>query len=201
MLTVFHAPRTRSMRVLWLCEEMGVPYKTEAGSPQQPSAAFLTANPLAALPALRDGEVYMTESVAIMLYIMGKYGPTDLALKPEEPGYAPYLQFLIFGETGIGMNANPVIVARFIAPETEKMNWSVRNCMERVAKRLDYADAQLGEQPYIAGSRFTAADISLGYAIGLADFIGVGDKIPPRLAAYRARLAERPAFQRAFATA
>ena len=111
MLTVFHAPRSRSTRVLWLCEEMEVPYQTESASPQSPSPAFLEANPLGTLPAVIDGDVRMTESIAIMLYIMGKYGPTKLALQPGDPGYADYLQFLILGEAGLGMNVNPIIVA------------------------------------------------------------------------------------------
>ena len=68
------------MRVAWLCEEMGVPYKTEPVSIFEPSPAFLAANPLRTVPVIRDGDACVIESVAIMLYIMGKYGPTSLAL-------------------------------------------------------------------------------------------------------------------------
>jgi glutathione S-transferase/3-isopropylmalate dehydratase len=199
MLTIFHAPRSRSARVVWLCEEMGVPYRIEPASVFEPSAAFVKANPLRSAPAAIDGDTCMTESIAIMLYIMGRHGPTDLALGPDEPAYGTYLQFLIFGEAGLGMNANPIIAARFLAPEAEKMNWSVRNCTERFVQRMQYVDQQLGDKPYIAGERFTAADISVGHSIGLAGFVGVGDKVSPRLSEYCKRLAERPAYQRAMA--
>lgn len=199
MLTVFHAPMSRSVRVLWLCEEMGMPYETAPASFREPSPEFRAANPLLAIPALRDGDVTMTESVAIMLYIMGEYGPTELAPQAGDPGYADYLQFLIFGEAGLCMNVNPIIAAMFMAPEADKQNWTVHNCTERFLKRVDYVDAKLAGRPFIAGDRFTAADISTGFGLGLADFIGVKDKLPPRAADYLARLRARQAYQRAAA--
>ena len=200
MLTIFHAPRTRSARILWLCEEMGVPYQLEAADLRNPSPAFVATNPLNSLPALRDGDAVMTESIAIMLYVMERYGPTPLVLKAGEPGHADYLQYLIFGEAGLGMNGNPVIAARFMAPEGEKENWSTRNCLDRFTRRIEIVEQKLADRPYIAGGRFTAADISVGYALGLADFVGAGT-LPPRCARYLETLQARPAFQRAAARA
>jgi glutathione S-transferase len=199
MMTIFHVPRSRSARILWLCEEMGVRYQVAPVSFLEPSAAFLKANPLRTVPTMVDGDTCISESIAIMLYIMSKYGPTNLAVRSDESAYATYLQFLIFGEAGLAMNASPIVVARLLAPETDKMNWSVRFCAERVVQRMHYAEQQLGDRPYIAGDRFTAADISLGHSLRLAEFAGVGDKVPPGVTAYCKRLAERPAFQRAMA--
>jgi glutathione S-transferase len=194
MLTIFHAPRTRSTRILWLCEEMGVPYRAELADLRNPSPAFVAANPLASLPAMQDGDVTMTESIAIMLYVMETYGPTPLALKPGERGHADYLQYLIFGEAGLGMNGNPIIAAKFMAPEGEKESWSVRNSLERFIKRI--VEQRLTQRAYMAGDRFTAADISVGYALGLSDFVGAG-ALPPRCARYVETLKARPAYQRA----
>jgi glutathione S-transferase len=192
---------TRSTRILWLCEEMGVPYKTVPVSFRDPDPDFLAVNPLRSLPAMTDGDARMTESIAIMIYVMDKYGPTPLAVPPGDPAHADYLQFLIFGEAGLAMNGNPIIAARFFAPDADKSNWSTRNCAERFLARMNYVEDTLATRPYIAGERFTAADISVGYALGIAEFLGVGDKIPPRVKRYVDGLRERPAFQRAAARA
>jgi glutathione S-transferase len=196
MLKIFHAPRTRSLRIVWLCEEMGVPYEITAVKFANPSPEFLAANPLRSLPVLQDGAVTMIESVAMMLYIMGKYGPTDLDLKPSDPDYARYLQFLLFGEAGMAMYGNPVIATKFFAPEDKHSNWTRDYLIATFARRLSFVDEHLGASPYIVGDRFTAADICVGYTIGIAGF--VGDIEPsPMLRQYHERLKARPAFQRA----
>ena len=109
MLTIYHVPRTRSLRVVWLCEEMGVPYEVKTEVFGQPSPEFLEANPLGAFPGIRDGDVLMGESTAIMQYVTEKYGPTKLALKPDHPRFADYLQFVTFGEASMAAYMNPVI--------------------------------------------------------------------------------------------
>jgi len=199
MLKIFHAPRARSMRVLWLCEEMGVPYETAPASFFNPSEEFSAANPLRTIPALVDGEVVMIESIAIMLYIMGKHGPTDLALQPDDPNYAAYLQYLLFGEAGMAAMANAMIATRYAAPDDSKQNWTNDYLSKTLYKRFKLIGERLAQTPYIAGERFTAADISVGYVIGMADFVGLGDRVPKAALDYRARLSERPAFQRAAA--
>ena len=176
----------------------GRAYRLEPASIREPSRAFLEANPLCTVPTAIDGTACLTESIAIMQYIMGRYGPTELALGPDEPGYADYLQFLVFGEAALAMNVNPIIGVRFFAPETEKDNWSVRDCAERYVKRMLYVEQRLGDREFIAG-RFSAADISLGFALGMAEFAGVGEHVPQRIADYRRRLTERAAYQRAAA--
>ncbi len=116
MLTIYHVPRTRSLRVIWLCEEMGVPYEVKTEVFGQPSPEFLEANPLGAFPGIRDGDILMGESTAIMQYVTEKYGPTKLALKPDHPRFADYLQFVTFGEASMAAYMNPVIATVFGAP-------------------------------------------------------------------------------------
>jgi glutathione S-transferase len=196
MLKIFHAPRTRSLRIVWLCEEMGLPYEIAAVKFGDPSPELLAVNPLRSLPAMQDGAVTMIESIAMMIYIMGKYGPTDLDLKPSDPYYARYLQFLLFGEAGMAMYGNPLVATKLFAPEDKRTNWTSDYLKATFAKRLGFADDHLGDAPYIVGNRFTAADISVGYTIGMAGF--AGDIEPsPKLQAYHDRLKARPAYQRA----
>jgi glutathione S-transferase len=201
MLTIYHAPRARSFRIIWLCEEMALPYEAKLESFGDPSADFLDANPLRALPAIRDGDVTMIESIAIMLYIMGKYGPTPLDVGPKEPDYPRYLQFLMFGEAGMAMYGNPLVATKFFCPdEAKRDNWTVGYLKSAFTKRMGFIEDRLGDGPYIVGERFTAADISVGYSLGMAKF--AADIEPtPKLGAYLARLAERPAYQRARAIA
>jgi glutathione S-transferase len=196
MLKIFHAPRTRSHRILWLCEEMGVPYEIAAVKFGDPSPELLAVNPLKSLPALQDGAVTMIESIAMMFYIMGKFGPTDLELKSGDPDYARYLQFLLFGEAGMAMYGNPLVATKFFAPEDKRVNWTSEYLKATFAKRLDFVDDQLGASPFIMGNRFTAADISVGYTIGMAK-IAADIEPSSKLRAYHERLKARPAYQRA----
>jgi glutathione S-transferase len=199
MLKIFHAPRTRSLRIVWLCEEMGVPYEIAAVKFGDPSPDFLAVNPLKSLPALQDGAVSMIESVAMMIYITAKYGPTDLELTPSDPDYAKYLQFLLFGEAGLAMYGNPLVATKFLAPEDKRANWTADYLKSTFGKRLGFIETHLGDSAYIVGDRFTAADISVGYSIGMSGF--AADIEPsPKLKSYHDRLKARPAYQRAVAT-
>lgn len=198
MLKIYHAPRARSVRVIWLCEEMGVPYETQTESFMSPSPDFLDANPLRSFPAMRDGEVCMIESVAMMMYIMGKYGPTDLEVKPSDPRYADSLQFLMFGEAGMAMYGNPLVATKFMCPEDKRDNWTAGYLKKALGKRLEFVEQRMGANDYILGDRFTAADISVGYSVGMSGF-AADVELSPKLAAYQQRLAARPAFQRASA--
>ncbi|MGD0142712.1 MAG: glutathione S-transferase N-terminal domain-containing protein [Rhizomicrobium sp.] len=128
MLQIFHTPRTRSIRILWLAEEMGLPYEIKAETLGKPSAELLAANPSGKLPAIRDGRTAMSESTAIMHYLTQKYGPTPLALTPQHERYADYVQFLIFGEASMAAPLNPVIRTLFSAPEDQKQNFTVEAC-------------------------------------------------------------------------
>lgn len=198
MLTIFHTPRARSQRIIWLCEEMGVPYTARIEKFGEPSKEFLAANPLVQFPAITDDGVSMTESVAIMIYIMNKYGPTDLDLKPSDPSYARYLQMLVFGEAGMAMYGNPLVATRYFGPEDKRESWTVDYLKDALVKRLKLVEQQLEGKSYIVGDRFTAADISVGYSLGMVKF-ATDMELPANCTAYAARLSERPAYQRALA--
>ena len=201
MLKIFHAPGSRSTRVVWLCEEMSVPYQIEPASFQNPTPEFRAASPLNAIPAVIDGaSPPMIESIAIMLYIAGKHGPTDLVLRPDEAEFGRYLQFLVLSEAAMGSEVNAIIGARFMAPDEHKNNWSVARCEQRLEAAFDFLARELNGRAFIAGDRFTMADIACAHATGVAaQFLGYADKFPKALMDYHARMTARPAYKRASA--
>ncbi len=196
MITIYNFPRGgRGVRLFWQCEEMGLPYETRAVT-FPPSAEYRALNPLGSVPFLQDGDVAINESVAIMLYLAGKYGPTPLMPAKDDPSYARVLQMLVFSEASLGASVNTLLAAKFGAPEADKTNWSVRVTEQRIEQFLDFVSDLLGERPYLAGSNFTVADIAIGTAMGV--YRGaLGKTIPPRLSAYQDRLQARPAYERA----
>ncbi|HEX6859441.1 MAG TPA: glutathione S-transferase family protein [Caulobacteraceae bacterium] len=199
MIKVFHAPRSRSMRVVWMCEEMELPYQVEPASLMAPSEAFLKANPTRTLPVVIDGDVVLTESVAILQYLGAKYGPTPLVPQPQDKGYADYLQFLVYGEASLAAGLTPLVRARFMAPDDQKENWTLKNNAEVFVRQLKLVDQQLAKGDYLAGDHFTAADISVGYALAFGNFLGLDGGYSDAIKAYQDRITSRPAFQRASA--
>ncbi|MBI3677780.1 MAG: glutathione S-transferase family protein [Proteobacteria bacterium] len=196
MIKIHNFPRgARGVRVMWLCEEMGLPYDVELVS-FPVSDAYRAKNPLGSVPFLEDGSVAINESVAMVLYIAGKYGPTPLLPGKDDPALARVLQMTVFSEATFGGGINPLIMAKFAAPEADKQNWSVTAQEGRSQTALDFLSGTLGDAPYLAGDNFTIADICNCTALGI--WQGALNKaIAENLKAYRERCAARPAYQRA----
>jgi glutathione S-transferase len=189
----------RGLRVFWQCEEMELPYQVETVS-YPTSDAYRALNPLGTVPFLEDeGGVGLCESVAIMLYLAQKYGPTPLLPDKDDPALARVLQMTVFGEATIGAGINPLLGAHFGAPEADKRNWSVVWQEARVEEAVRYVADRLGAEPFLAGASFTLADISVSCALGIWRG-ALGKALPDKLVAYRERLAARPAYQRALKT-
>ena len=110
----------------------------------------------------------MVESIAIMQYLMCRYGPTPLAPAPHDPSFPTYLQFLHLGEAGLAMSMYIVVVSRNLAPEAERQNWGARKALQIFESRLGVVTRQLARSPYVAGDNFTAADIAVTYALEFA---------------------------------
>lgn len=199
MITVYGAPPTRAMRVVWMLEEMGLPYEVKPidFAKRMEDAEFLEASPTGAFPGLRDGDVRMMESCAILEYLAAKYGPTPLAPQPGDPSYPAYLSFLHFGEASLSGPLNVALATRFFAPEDQKQNWGAQMAVEQFVRKSAALAGQLNRHPFVAGDSFTAADIACGYAAGFGKFLGIEDRMPPPVMAYYGRMSERPAFQRA----
>src|SRR5436190_11363898 len=195
MITVFG--EGRGFRVVWLLEEMGLPYRlrpVDLLAGVENNAEFLAVNPAGFIPAIQDGEVTMVESIAIMEYLMARYGPTPLAPAPHDAAFPAYQQFLHLGEAGLAASIYFVNGARHLAPESERENWSARQAMQVFTTRLTLVTRQLERAPYMAGDVFTAADISVGYALEIARK-NAGVVLGEVEQAYMARLRERAGYQ------
>lgn len=187
----------RGLRAAWVCEEMDLAYEAVPVT-FPPSDSYRALNPLGTVPFLEDDGVAMAESVAMMLYLAERYGPTPLLPAKDDPAFAPVLELTLFGEASLGACLNPLLAARFGAPPSEGRNWSVAMLEARVGQFLAYLSGRLAAKAYLVGSDLTLADISVATAIGIWQG-GLRGAIPEPLAAYRERLKARPAYQRAVA--
>lgn len=201
MITVFGGQTSRSLRVVWLMEEMGLAYRVRQVDmlADGEDAEFLAVNPAGYIPVMLDGDVTMVESVAIMEYLMARYGPTPLAPAPDDPAFPAYQQFLHLGEAGLATFMNVIIMCRYFAPETERQNWAAGQALRWIEGRLKLVRRQLARAPYLAGEAFTAADISVTYALELGRNhcgIALGDTEQAYLARTTGREAYRNAMER-----
>jgi len=162
-------------------------------------AEFIAINPSGFLPAMRDGDATMVDSIAILEYILARYGNGRLAPAANNAAFPIYQQFLHLGESGLAAYLNVIVASRFLAPESEKQNFGASAAERMFFNRLQLVSRQLSRAPMMAGDMFTAADISVIYALGMAERLGLADKFGPEVADYRSRMAARPAFQRASA--
>ena len=196
-IELWHCPDTRSFRVLWTLEEMGLPYDLHLlpFPPRLRAPAYLKVNPLGTVPAFRDGAAFMTESAAIVQYLATRYTPNPLVVPAEDPAYASWLNWLHFGEAALTFPQT--LVLRYRRFEPGRGEAVADDYVRWFLSRLRQVDRTLHSQPWLCAGRFTAADISVGYALLLADFVGLSNAFKPAVADYWARLAARPAFQAA----
>lgn len=199
MITVWGGQTSRSLRVVWLLEEMGLTYRVRHVDmlAAEKDPAWLAVNPGDFLPAIQEGDVTMVESVAIMQYLMGRYGPTPLQPAPDDPTFPTYQQFLHMGEAGLATLIMVPLVSGFIAPAAERDNWGARWARECVERRRLLVRRQLAHAPYMAGDSFTAADISVAYALRLAAN-HAGFTLTDVEQAYLDRTTARDSYKRAF---
>ncbi|WP_293683117.1 glutathione S-transferase family protein [uncultured Phenylobacterium sp.] len=195
MITVHNFSRgVRGLRVVWQCEEMGLAYRAVGYEFPVPDA-YRAKYPPGSVPFLDDeGGVGIGESVAQMLYLAQRYGPTPL-LPAAPAAMARALQLTVASEASLGGLMNPLMGAKFAAPQGEKANWTNDFCEARVAGMLDYVESLL-DGDYFVGEALTLADIAISTSLGMWEG-ALGKAIPPRLAAHRERMQQRPAYQRA----
>lgn len=190
----------RGLRVVWLLEEMGLAYRLRpvdlSTKLKDSDPEFLAINPGGFIPAMTDGDVTMVESIAIMEYLMGRYGPTPLAPTPSDPRYPGYLQFMLLGEAGLATAVYYVFGARHIAPPDQRENWTAGQALRGFGTRMRLVKRQLARAPYMAGEAFTAADISVSYALLLSKRAG-GIVLDEATKEYLARTTARDAYKRA----
>jgi glutathione S-transferase len=197
MITVYGAFPTRSFRVMWALEELGRPYQLRPVDLRNRMAdtEFLALNPSGFLPAMQDGDVTMVDSIAMLEYLIARYDNGLLAPAANDKCFPLYQQFLHLGESGLAAYLNIIVASRFLAPEGEKQNFGASAAERMFFNRLQLVSRQLANAPMMAGDDFTAADISVIYALGMAERLGFADRFGPEIADYRSRMSSRPAFK------
>jgi glutathione S-transferase len=200
MIRLYHCTDARSFRPLWALEELGLDYDLVVMPfpPRYRAKEYMEVNPLGTIPALVDGETFMTESAAIVQYLVTRYGPSPLAVGVDEPAYGAWLNWLHLGEATLTFPQT--LVLRYRRFEPGKAEAAADDYAKWFLARLRAVDRALETADWLCAGRFTAADISVGYALLLANQLGFAPDFAPQTAAYWARLQARPGFQAAKAS-
>ena len=191
-MKLYWCPQTRSTRALWMLEEAGVAYEFERVDIQNPerrnTEEFLEASPMGKVPALVDGEVRMSESAAIWLYVGDRYGPGTLAPAIDDPARGKFLYWLMYTPAVI----EPSMSEKFngVEPNRHRSGWGDFELM------IETLERGIADRRWILGDTFTAADVMLGSSVV---FMRMFDMLPASevLSAYADRCLARPAYQRA----
>ena len=139
----------------------------------------------------------MTESAAICEYLAAKFGPGTLGVTVDDPGFGPYLNALHFGEATLTFPQTLVLRYTRLEPEARRNPQVAEDYAKWFIARLRGLDALLAKSDFVAADRFTAADISVAYALLLAQNLGLDDRFSPSVSAYWARMQAREGFKRA----
>lgn len=198
-IILYHCLDARSFRALWMLEELGLPYQLRMlpFPPRLLAKEYLAENPLGTIPLLIDGETRMTESAAICEYLAARYGPTPLAVSPKEAAFGAYLNWLDAGEATLTFPQTIVLRYSQLEPEGRRLPQAVVDYARWFLGRLRGVERALEGEDYLCAGRFTAADVSVGYACLLADQLGFSGQFQTNVANYLARLKARAAFRRA----
>jgi glutathione S-transferase len=213
MITVHHLNNSRSQRVLWMLEELGIPYevkryerdpKTMLAPPE-----LRQVHPLGKSPVITDGDLTLAESGAILEYLVEHYGQGRF-VPPGEADRVRYRYWMHYAEG----SAMPPLLMKFVFDRLEKRpaSFFVRPLLRRIAAgvktsfvepqiklHLDYLEGELGKGAWFAGNEFTAADVQMSFPIEAAAARGGLDASRPRLMGFLDRVRARPAYVRALA--
>jgi glutathione S-transferase len=212
VITVHHLNNSRSQRILWLLEELGLPYEVKR---YQRDAKTMLAppelravHPLGKSPVISDGEVTLAESGAIVEYLASRHGNGILIPKANTPEYLRYLYWMHFAE---GSMMPPLLLKLifdriesgpmpfFVRPIARKISGTAKNLMilPNLKRLLDFMEAELGRSAWFAGPNFSAADIQMSFPVEAASVRGGLDESRPKLWAFLKTIHARPAYQRA----
>jgi glutathione S-transferase len=199
MITLYHCARARSFRPLWTLEELRIPYELKMlpFPPRVFAKDYLGINPLGTIPLLLDGPTRMTESAAIAQYLVTKYGPTPLAVGVDEADYGAFLNWLHFGEATLTFPQTLVLRYSELEPEERRHPQVVADYSKWFLARLRVIETLTATSEFMSAGRFTAADISVGYALLLAQRLGLSAQFGPSVTAYWQQLQQRDGYLRA----
>lgn len=198
---LYTCARSRGLRATWAAEEAGIDIDLRIlpFPPRYLAPEFMALNPLGTVPLLVDGDARLTESCAIAHYLATREGYTALAIAPGQSGYAEYCDYTYHADATITFPQT--VYMRFAIFEKDK-GWAEAGhaYAKWFHKRLVKIEQRLTGREFLCADRFTVADICVGYALILAESVGLDEGVPESLKEYRTRLTERPAYRRALAS-
>ena len=201
MLTVHHLGISQSERIVWLCEELEIPYdfiRYERTSINLTPPAYRALHPSGTAPVITDGDMTLAESGAIIEYIIARYGQGRLGVRPDSPDFGDYLYWMHYANGSF--MAGGILTFCIGVMNVDPTNETVRDINTRYARGFAMVERRLASAPYLAGEDFTAADIIMLFPLttmrlftplDLADY--------PNIRAYLQRIGARPGFQRMIA--
>ena len=210
MIIVHHLNNSRSQRLLWLLEELGLPYeikryKRDAKTMLAPPELKLV-HPLGKSPVISDGDVTLAESGAIIEYLLERYGGGRLVPKPGTPEKVRYIYWMHFAEG----SAMPPLLMKLVLDRMMKAPLLVRPVAKAIAskvkkgfvepnitRQLDYMESELNRTTWFAGNEFSAADIQMSFPIEAAAARAGLDEKRPRLMEFLHRIHGREAYRMA----
>lgn len=203
MITIYHLGVSQSDRIVWLMEELGLPYQLEwfdRGEDRLAPPEYLALHPAAMAPVIRDGERVLAESTAIVQYIAHKYGGGRLTVAPASPDYADYLYWLQFNNNVLcGFFVKAVLGTTDAAQNGGMVGKVVQRRTDGLFRQMN---EHLADHPYLAGEQFTLADLMSGFALTTLPTLG-GSTLDglPNVQRYAEDIARRPAWIAAMAIA
>jgi len=200
MITIHHLGVSQSDRIVWLMEELELPYKLvwhDRGEDMLAPESYRALHPAGTAPIIEDGDTILAESAAIVEYIIHRYGDGRLALAPQNAAFGEYLYWL----------HNAASVQSMFFLRLARGSGSDSGVADVIIERRENAyyqhmEEHLGQHEFLAGDQFTAADIMMVFNLtSLAQFGGRSVDDLPNILAYIDRICARPAYQKAMAIA
>lgn len=198
MLTVHHLGKSQSERIVWLCEELGIPYelKRYSRAPVLAPEEYRALHPIGSAPVITDGDLTLAESAAVVEYIIDTYGNGRFKLQKGDRAWPDYLYWFHFANGTLQPAFMRLMISsRFNPPQDHPALLLGQQRMERI---LAMMERRLSEVPYLAGAELTAADIMAVFSLTTMRHFFAYDLSPyPNILSYLARIGERPAYRRA----
>jgi glutathione S-transferase len=202
MLTVHHLGKSQSERIVWLCEELELPYELQRYDRDQTTrlapANYKALHPMGIAPVITDGAIVLAESGAIVEYLIGKYGGGRLAVRADETNFADYLYWFHFANGTMMPSEMGSIISSMLGGQ--EGNPVMAMLKERSERAFALVERRLGQAPYFAGNELTAADIMMLFPLSTMRAFAKRDlSTLPNIRAYLKRIGERPGYRSAMA--
>ena len=198
MIVVHHLNNSRSQRIVWLLEELGAPYQIESyrrdAKTNLAPPELRSVHPLGKSPVIRDGDMVLAESGAIVEYLVERHGNGSLMPPRGTPEHVRYLHWMHFAEGTIMLH----LLARLYLSRVGEPAKALQARVEgMIGDELDLVEAELGRSSHLAGNEFSAADVQMMFPLEFSAFAKLTGERHPRLHDYLGRMQARPAYRRA----